>query len=316
VKNVLIVNPAAGAGRCGREWPKIERRLIAAGIRYEISVTEKRGDATWLASTALRAGAERIIAVGGDGTANEVANGFFYPDGAEDTLISPDACLGYVALGTGQDLARNLALRGNPVDQLIAMLQPHAVARTIDLGRAGFAGVGGRETRRYFLIGADLGLGGETTAALEASTPWFRQAGGYAAYLAAAISAIVGHQPAPATITVDGEALDPARVNIVYVANGPFIGGGMRMAPEALLDDGLFDVIIARDVGKLGLLFQLLPAIYRGAHLNHPAVQHFRARRVRVETGARLLLQLDGEQPGRAPADFTIVPRSLKVLGA
>jgi diacylglycerol kinase (ATP) len=313
-KTTVIVNPAAGLGRCGRTWPKIECALASAGIVYDLKVTQKRGDATGLAAEALRKGATTVVAVGGDGTANEVANGFFYPDGVEDTPINPGARLGYVALGTGRDLARALALPVNSTRVAIASLRPDAPTRAIDAGRADFIGAGDRLTRRYFLTGAGLGLGAEVAAKVETSARLFKWSGGFVTYLLGTIGAISTHRPTEVTVQIDDAPATSAGTNVVFVANGPFTGGGMRIAPEATLDDGQLDVLVARGASRSTLLLQLLPAIYRGAHLRHPAVQHDRARHVRVESATRLLLQLDGELVGRGPATFTIVPRALKVL--
>jgi YegS/Rv2252/BmrU family lipid kinase len=314
MKTLLIVNPTAGAGRCGREWPKVERALATAGVQYDLVVTQKRGDATGIAAAALRNGATTIVAVGGDGTANEVANGFIYPDGIEDAPINPAARFGYIPLGTGRDFARALALPADPVATATAVLGPSARTRSIDLGRALFLGVGDRLTRRYFLTGADLGLGAEMVARIETSARWLKHGGGFAAYLLGAIGAINAHRPARIEIRFDDKPPSSALVNIVYVANGQFTGGGMRMAPEASLDDGQFDVLIARGASRSTLLLQLLPAIYRGTHLGHPAVERQKARRVRIEPSGRVRLQMDGEPLGRGPAEFTVVPGILRVL--
>jgi YegS/Rv2252/BmrU family lipid kinase len=279
-----------------------------------LKVTQKRGDAIGLAAEALRRGATIVVAVGGDGTANEVANGFFYPDGVEDTPINPKACLGYVALGTGRDFARALAIPVDPIDSALSLLGPNAQTRTIDVGRALFVGVSECLTRRYFLTGVDLGLGAQLTARLETSGRWLKLGGGFVTYFLGAIGTIIAHRPSKVVITIDDAPPSSARANIVYLANGPFTGGGMRMAPAASLDDGLFDVLLARDATRTALLFQLLPSIYRGAHLGHPAVEHYRARQVRIEPAAPLLLQMDGEQVGRGPAEMTVIPQALRVL--
>jgi YegS/Rv2252/BmrU family lipid kinase len=314
MKTVLIVNPAAGAGRCGRTWPRIQRALASAGVKYDLKVTQKPGDAIGLAAEALRKGATAVVAVGGDGTANEVANGFFYPDGAVDALINPAAALGYIALGTGRDFARALALPDDPIDAALSLLGPGARTRIIDVGRAQFVGAGERLTRRYFLTGADLGLGAEVAKQVERSGRWLKRGGGFVAYLLGAIGAIAAHRPTPVTIRLDGAPASLVRANVVFVANGPFTGGGMRMAPDASLDDGLLDVLIARDATRSTLLLQLLPSIYRGAHLGHPAISHYRARHARIEPARPLPFQMDGEQVGRGPVDLTVVSKALRVL--
>lgn len=310
----MILNPTAGAGRCGKEWPRVQRALAVASARYDLKVTRKRGDAIGYAAEAIRQGATTVVAVGGDGTANEVVNGLFDSDDGEDTPINPAVCLGYIALGTGRDFARALALPDDPVDAARSLLGPSAQTRTIDLGRAHFVGANGRLIRRYFLTGADLGLGAEIAAYVDTSGRWLKRGGGFAAYLLGAIRAIRAHRPSQLTIQIDDAPATSMRANIVYLANGPFTGGGMRIAPKASLGDGLLDVLVARGASRATLLFKLLPSIYRGTHLGHPSVDHCQARRVRVEPASRLLLQMDGEQLGRGPAELTVVPGALKVL--
>src|SRR5262249_13579744 len=136
----------------------------------------------------------------------------------------------------------------------------------------------------------------------------------FAAYLVGAISTIISHRPSQLAIKIDDAAPTSVRANIVYLANGPYTGGGMQMAPPASLDDGMFDVLIARDASRATLLFKLLPAISGGPHLGHPAVEHFRAQYVGVEPMNRLPLQMDGERVGHGPAEFSVVPRALRVL--
>jgi YegS/Rv2252/BmrU family lipid kinase len=255
-----------------------------------------------------------VVAVGGDGTANEVANGFFVADAGSDALVNPAARFGLIPTGTGADLARGLGLRGRPLAIARAILAPGARTRAIDVARARFVDRAGSPGRRYFLNGADLGLGGETAALANAQGPGLKSLGGVVTYLVAAVRAILAHRPATVRYVVDDGAPRDVTLDLIFLANGPFTAGGMVVAPNAALDDGLLDVILLRQVGKLEILLRLLPAIYRGAHLGHPAVEHVRARQLRVETSANLLLELDGEQPGRAPADFAVLPRTLTVL--
>ncbi len=314
MRTVLILNPAAGAGRCGREWPRIQRALAAARVKYNLRVTRQPGDAIGLAADAILSGATTVVAVGGDGTANEVANGFFDPGDGEDAPINPAVRLGYIALGTGRDFARALALPDDPVKAALSLLGPSGRIRTIDLGRARFVGANERLTRRYFLTGADLGLGAEIAAYVDARRRWIKRGGGFVAYLLGAVGAIRAHRPSQLTIQIDDAPATSIRANIVYLANGPYTGGGMRIAPEASLGDGLFDVLVARGASRATLLFELLPSIYRGTHLGHPLVDHCRARRVRVEPAGHLVLQMDGEQLGRGPAELAVVPAALRVL--
>jgi YegS/Rv2252/BmrU family lipid kinase len=307
----LIVNPAARNGDAGRRWPIVAAALQEAGLSFRAALTEKAGDATRLTAEALRAGARTVVAVGGDGTANEVANGFFAAD--LPRLVAPEARFGYLPTGTGTDLARSLGFPRHDLAAAISALGPAGRAARIDVARASFHDDQGNVLRRYFLVGADLGVGGETAAMRRSTAAWATKLGGFGAYLVAATLAIVRHQPRQVRYAIDDGPFDSIRADIIFVANGRYIGAGMRIAPDASLDDGLLDVLVLRAVPKPELLIRILPATYRGAHLKHPAVLHRRARRLRVE-GSGLLLQMDGEPLGTAPAEFAVVPRALPIL--
>jgi diacylglycerol kinase (ATP) len=300
---ILIVNPAAGGGRCAKLWPSWARRLEAAGISFSAYFTAKSEEATHLTRVALRNGANTVVAVGGDGTANEVVNGFF--DGAEP--INPAARFGMLPLGTGDDLARTLGLRGQSA---IAALGPLGRTHLIDVGRVRFIAYGGGTQCRYFVNSGDLGIGGETAALAQCGAKVFR---GFAGYLVAAIRAIVEHQPRSVSYSIDGAPPIATPIDTIFVTNGRYTGAGMLVAPSASIDDGELDVLVLRAVSKIDLLLRLLPAIYHGTHVKHPSVRHFRTRRICIETSEELLLQIDGEQPGMAPAEFVIVPGALRV---
>jgi len=302
-RTLVIVNPAAGYGRALRRWPSIARALVAAGVRFDTVVTDGPGDATAYARRALRSGFETIVAVGGDGTANEVVNGFF--DGEEP--IAPRGRFGLIPAGSGGDLARTLGLRG---DAPYRALGPDGRTGVIDLVRVRYTAFDGRPGMRYFANSGDLGIGGETVAALRTGT---KRLGGFIAYLVAAVRAILHHRARTLTYWIDDGPPTSELVDTIFVTNGRFIGGGMRLAPAAVIDDGILDGLVLRRVSRIELLLRLLPAIYRGAHLRHPAVKYFRARRIRVEADEPVLLQIDGEQPGMAPAEFEIVPAALRI---
>lgn len=300
---VVIVNPVAGGGRARRLWPGWQHRLAAAGLAHSVTFTTKPDEATDLARQAVQRGAQLVVAVGGDGTANEVVNGFF--DG--DDLISPAARFGMIPLGTGVDLARALGLKG---EAIIQALGGRGRTRSIDVGQVDFAAYDGRPERRYFVNAGDLGIGAET-AALAQRGP--KQLGGFAAYLVAATRAILRHRPYQVRYAIDGGSPIEGQIDTIFVTNGPCVAGGMRVAPGASVADGLLDVLILRSVDKLTLLLRLLPGIYRGTHVRHPAVQQLRARQIEVDSPGCLPLQIDGEQPGLAPARFTIRPAILPV---
>jgi YegS/Rv2252/BmrU family lipid kinase len=300
----IVVNPAAGNGRAGRRWSELAAQLKAQGIAGEVFFTSRPGDATVLARQALEAGRDTVIAVGGDGTINEVVNGFFLAG----VPINPSARLGIVCYGTGADFVKSIGLPAG------AAAIPHlAVGHTValDVGLASFRDLVGRPAARYFLNFTDLGLGGETVARVNRTTKAF---GGFVSFLWGALLAILAYRGKAAEIILDDD--EPVRevVGDLVVANGQWFGGGMHVAPMADPTDGLFDVLVLGDVPKPELIFRLLPRVYRGTHLGHRSVWWRRARRVIVRSPDRMLLDIDGELGGMTDAEFRLLPGALLVI--
>ncbi len=301
-----IVNPAAGNGRTGREWPALSARLRNAGVAFTPCVTCGPGDAAVCARNALRDGAETLIVVGGDGTLSEVVDGCF----GDGRPLGPGPTLALLPWGTGADFARGLGIgRKRAIETLL-----RGAPRPIDAGHVRYHGEGdeaGAERERHFINIADCGLGYETNRAI-ARGP--KALGGPLAYLYGALSSIARYAPAVVRVAVDGQPVYSGPSAIVGVANGPYFGGGMHAAPKARHDDGLFDVFVLEGVTRRVLAGDLLPKVYRGAHLLHPALHFFRGTSVTVDADRPFRLQLDGDAVGDAPARFTLLPRALRVL--
>jgi YegS/Rv2252/BmrU family lipid kinase len=296
-----IVNPVSGAGRTRRRWPELATKLEAIGWRVRSYVTTAPGDATGVARRLLSAGARELLSVGGDGTANEVVNGFF----REGHAMAGDAILSVMPTGTGHDFARSLGIAG--IGEAIAALAAGRICR-IDVGLAEYRTDGGC-ARRCFVNAADAGVGAVAAARINRSR---KLLGGRLTYLVGAARAILTYQPRPARVVVDGTTISDEPMEMVLVANGRFHAGGMRMAPMACMADGLFEVFVLRRIPKLSLLLSLLPRAYRGAHVSHPAVHHVRGRDVQVQA-AGLPLETDGEQPGTADLRIRVLPQALRV---
>ena len=299
----VIVNPIAGHGRTATVWPRVAAALGEVGLAFDATPTTGPGHASSLAAEALRSGYRTIVAVGGDGTVNEVVNGML--SGGEQ--IDPDVRLGVISSGTGCDLVRSLGLHRD--EDAVPVLK-NGLARPIDVGRVAYRDLEGRECARYFLNVADMGLGGEAAEMVNQSS---KALGGFLSFLYGAVAAILRYQNKTMEYTLDDGQTINGKVSILVVANGRYFAGGMNVAPRAKLDDGLFDVIILEATGKADLIFSLLPSVYRGAHLGHPTVRYTTARKVTVRSVDRALLETDGEQLGRDVAEFTIVPQALRV---
>lgn len=269
---------------------------------YTLLLTESPGHATELVRKALREGHDRIISVGGDGTHNEVVNGFF----EDDSLLNPEASLAIVPAGTGSDLARTLLLpRG--VDALPYVVDARYMR--VDVGRVRYTTPDGEQDVRHFINIADFGAGGEVVKRVNRSSKFF---GGFLSFLWGSISTLALYENREIQIEIDGVEMS-GRINNVMVANGQYYGGGMHVAPHARLDSRAFDVYVIGDVGKAEAVINL-PKLYRGRLLRKPdKVRYFRASRVFADSSQEVLLNLDGEQPGRLPVSIQLLPSVLKV---
>ncbi len=296
----FVVNPAAGAGGAGRLWPALVRALRGRHIAYEYEATQRPLTATSFVRQALRGGARTIVAVGGDGTINEVVNGFFL----NDEPIAPDATLGIVPAGSSSDIARAL---GIPAGVEAVELFANGRLLAVDLGRACFTGPAELPIR-YFLNNADVGIGGR----IAAGGARFKRAGGRAAFALSSIGAVLDPRPWRGTLAVDDEAPRQVEAVTVVVALGPYTGGGMHIAPGAKMDDGRFDVVTIGAMQPRELLLNL-PRIYIGTHLSLPAVHHVQARVVRVEADGQPLVELDGEIAGAGSVEFRILPGAMRI---
>jgi YegS/Rv2252/BmrU family lipid kinase len=247
-------------------------------------LTSEPGEATVLAKAAADSGYERVVAVGGDGTILEVANG----------LVSSRTAMAVVPAGTGNDTAANLSIPSDPVKA--AWLALHGAARAIDVGE-----ITSQRGRCYFVNIAGFGFDAEVAARVSRMS---RIGGRTLPYLLAVLATLTRFRAPMVRLVVDGEVLAQP-IFLGAVGNGPSYGGGMRVVPDALLDDGQFDVCIVGQVSPWEVL-KLVPRMYSGGHRHHPAVQLSRCRELRAESDVAVGCQADGELIGTLPATFRI----------
>lgn len=299
-RTLLVVNPRSANGTTARVWPSLLARARAVLGGAEAVLTEGPFHAAELARRGLRDGFDRIVAVGGDGTNHEVVNGFF----DRGRPVRPDASFACIPRGTGCDFLRTFGLSRDPEALLDRMAR--SSPRPIDVGWMRCAGSRGVEERAFLNI-ADFGIGGRTVARVNRTT---KSMGGLMSFLFGTLGTFASWKGERVRMRFDGGSWEERAITGVNVANGQFFGGGMRIAPEARLDDGLFDVVIVDDMPKLSLL-RGMPALYRGRHLGRSRVTLRRARRVEAEADGEVLIDADGEQPGRLPAVFELLPGAL-----
>jgi YegS/Rv2252/BmrU family lipid kinase len=307
----LIVNPQSRGGWPRKKWPRLEPMLRSALGPLTVHFTEKSGDGKPLALRAVESGATLVIAMGGDGTLSEVASGLL--DHQESTHASEPSCsLGYLPCGTGGDFRRTL---GTPDDiEAAAKAIAASTGRYIDAGRVEYTGHDGRPVRGYFVNVASCGIGGLVDTYVNRSS---KPLGGRAAYFMASLRATVNYHNAAVRVRLDDRPAREHKIYLLAVANGQYFGGGMKAAPMAIIDDGLLEVLILGDLSFTEAL-NLSRHIYDGSHLALPKVSCTRARTITVEQvdpSTAVLLDIDGEAPGRLPATWSVMPRALHFRG-
>jgi YegS/Rv2252/BmrU family lipid kinase len=325
IRTLIIINNAAARAR--RAWRPVKALLAQHGISFDAHETTHAGDATTQARAALRAGYDLIAVVGGDGTLSEAATGFF-TDRAEreDALALPspikaEAALAILPAGTGDDFARGLLLGRREsaeawVMRLIAYarepIAPHT--RTVDVI------CGQREEGAHEFIclnAATIGIGAEVASRVAAQKGFALRLPGEARFVQASLGALLGWRERRAIISIDGDgqSVIECRSNLIAIANGAYAGGGMMFAPEARVDDGLMDVVLAADGLTRPMILRELPRIRRGTHLANPKVRVIQATSVHVSTPEEsLLVEADGNVRGHTPVHFRIMPRALRVI--
>jgi YegS/Rv2252/BmrU family lipid kinase len=306
VKPFLIVNPASAAGRTGRHFDSIARAVRASVGDFECAFTRSRGDGARLAREALVAGGELLVAVGGDGTASEVIDGM---TSAANGHGRSEALFGFIPRGTGGDLRRTVGLSGDVDGAARALASQNELL--LDLGRIEFSGPTGARQVRHFANVAGCGVSGVVSRSVNNG---LRLPSGKLSFMLASARALLTWSDRRVRWRLDDGPWNDERVTALSVCNGRYFGGGMMVAPDARMDDGLFDVVVWKGLGITDFVVKK-PMLYSGTHVQLPNTRVFRARTVDVEAapGEDLPLDVDGEAPGELPARFTVIPGALRI---
>jgi YegS/Rv2252/BmrU family lipid kinase len=296
----VIVNPVAGAYSTRRKWPHISKLLKHVGLSFDYEYTEGVGHAIELARVAASNGYRYVVAVGGDGTVNEVANGILCSTGSSNTS------LGVVSTGTGSDFTRSVGIPRNYAVACSFLTSSRRLL--IDVGVVEYKSKG-QSLQRFFINAAGVGFDAAVVEATERLPKYF---GGTIPYLFGLLRSLFGYKNKSVVLHL-GTKVENKRILSVVMANGCYFGGGMYMAPQAELNDSLLDVVIVGDIGKLELL-KALPMVYKGTHINHPRVRMEKATHVTVESSERILVHADGELLGEGPASFWLMPAALSIV--
>ncbi len=308
---LVIINPASAAGATGAAWPRIASELRTHFGPFACAFTEGQGDGASIATREASAGRRFIIACGGDGTISEVANGIL--------AAGTDTELGVLPSGTGGDFRRTLNIPARAAAAAVAL----RTGRTglIDVGHVRYVNHAGTNEARYFLNIASCGMGGDVIRRVKTGdTNWLpsgaaRLLGGKASFALAALQTTLTFMKPTIKLQLDDKPTQSLTVANLCVANARFFGGGMKIAPAAKLNDGLFHVVALGDLDTLTILANVYK-LYLGTHLGMQQVQHAPATRVTIsaaDDSIKVQLEVDGELVGTLPASFELKPRVLRV---
>jgi diacylglycerol kinase (ATP) len=303
-KIAFIVNPHAGNGSTGSNWPYIESVAKDRLGHFETYMTQKSGDAVMVAENAVAKNAELLVCVGGDGTLNEVINGVM----RHEESIRSTVMVGFVPNGTGCDFARTLPIPQNTEHAIDAIAGGHV--RAIDLGRLSFRNHRGYESGRYFHNITSFGLGGEVAQRVNRTTKAF---GPFISFMWATLISIFLYGKKRIRIRIDDGFEQGFTVWNVAVANGRYHGGGMQVAPNASLYDGLLNVTVIGDL-TFPEVFLNLPKLYNGKIYDINKVAVLTGEKIEAFSDQPVLLDVDGEQPGMMPIVIHAVPEALKMV--
>lgn len=304
----IIANPKSCGGRT--QW--LARRLealVAAELQgVKIVWTQKPREATELARRALKSGNfEQIVAGGGDGTVNEVVNGFF--EDANGKLIRDDAVLGVLPMGSGQDFVRSLGWK--PFLKPAVKRLTGKKVRPCDVGLMHYKSIGGATVPHYFINIADVGLGPEVMRRVNAFPKYF---GPQLAYVQGMLRTLLTYKRRYVELLIDDCHHGSQLITNILIANGRSNGGGWQFCPEAQLDDGLFDILVVGNVG-ITEFFRALPKLYRGARFEHPELSYYRGKTIKVleAESEHVRVEADGEPLGYIPAEFTNLHHKIRI---
>lgn len=301
----FIINPASAGGKTEKLWPHIKNFLEKERTEYSFFMTSHRMDASRLTSRALKEGYKKIIAVGGDGTLNEVLNGFW--EGTRK--IAQDACLGYFPSGTGEDFSRTLG-----IERLTVETQTERILKApgtfIDVGEAHFVKGDGSQAARKFINESSVGFGANVTELVNRSNKLF---GGKVSFFSGVLRSLFFLKNHSVRIKADGRDFFEGKTLITAVTNGKYFGGSMMISPKAMIDDGFFDVVIVREMNRKEILRDI-GSIYSGNHLSNQKVISLRCKTLSVQSEEKIFLEMDGEPVGLADAQFKLLEKEIKFL--
>jgi len=298
-----VVNPNAGNGKGKKDWERISYLFEKSDISVSARFTERKGHAIEFTREAISDGYRKFISVGGDGTLNEIVNGIF----TQDVCPTKDTVMGMIPVGTGNDWGRMfgipLVYEGSVKVISDNKIMPH------DVGTLTYFSADGQQ-KRYFMNIA--GLGFEAVVVQKTNRQKDKGRSSQAVYFYNLLSSLISYRRPYINITIDGKTVSTKAFS-VNVGNGRYCGGGMRQTPDALPDDGLLDITVIKDMGRLEVI-KALKILYDGTILSHPKIDGYRSNNLKVTSETALYAEADGESLGHTPVEFGIVPGGVNVV--
>lgn len=288
---LFIVNPHAGRGKGLKVWKEVELLLQQRKIVYQVKFTQGKGDATQLADNEAKEWkVTAVVAVGGDGTVHEVANG----------LYGTNIPLGYIPAGTGNDFARVWDISFNPSRALEQILEHQVKLMDVIISQ-----------KQVMLCYLSTGFDGYVSQRVD-NSKWKKWLGN-ASYFIGALVCLPEFRPFTVELECDGVSHIYKDVWLVTCSNTKSLGGGMLISPQADPTDGMMDICIVHKLSKLGFL-QVFPKVYTGKHVGHPAVTMLSAKNVKLKTTPAMVAYSDGEEVGLHVEELHLIPNGLAIL--
>lgn len=303
MKTFFVVNPQSANGSTGKRWAELQGKVARAIPEFEHAFTERPMHAADLTRAALHKGYDCIVAVGGDGTINEVTNGFF----ENGKVINAKAALGVVSRGTGGDFRKTF---GWDTDFDLALKRvASGTNMPFDVGELEFRAHDGQTGRRYFANICSFGVSGVVDQEVNRTS---KALGGKLSFMFASAKAMMKYEDRKVRFSVDGGPHEDVLVTTLAVANGKYFGGGMKVAPDAEVNDGQFDVTIWSGYGLMDFALKQ-GSIYSGEHVNWKGTRRLKCKTFTAESAQEVLIDCDGEQPGKLPCKMTILPAAIQL---
>ncbi len=302
----IVVNPKAGSNKCKEDWPEIKNLLESNGFDFQFAITQYQRHAIELVQGALESGYRNFISVGGDGTLNEVINGIFI----NHQQLLPEIVIGVITVGTGNDWGRTHKMPAG-YDKMITILKSQNIFNH-DIGKAKYR-FDNDDKNRYFINIAGMGF----DAMVAKKVNMLKEKGfrGLMVYMYSLLSSLIGFKPTQLIIYSEGKMIYSNSTFLASIGICKYNGGGMMLLPDAIPDDGLFDVTIIRKVPRLKVVANI-KNVFNGSFVKIKEVERFRGKSFTIisEPPHALNLETDGESLGNSPLDFEVLPKALKII--